>query len=360
MLLERRTRRLAPALLSSWDKYRSWLGSRIPEVRKLGEQRERVRVGVIGVGAFGRQHLAAFCRRPDAEVVAIADRDLGRARAVAKEFSVPSAFEDAKTLVASSNPDGVSIVTPASDHLQDALAALSRGCGVLLEKPVALSSEAVGQLLTEERESGGFVLPAHILRFAASYQMLHRSITEGRVGRTLAVVARRYRSAEHHRLYSDLHPALMTTVHDIDLALWVTKARPLRVTAVERYANSDDRQPSMLSAMVESSDGSVWSFQAGWFLPEGQEVPDRFEVIGSEGLAACEATSSLQLPTARDDEIPPYLREALDSEIAWFVRALRVRDHEMPVTLSEAQAGIRLAEAMIASAKLGGKLTEIG
>jgi predicted dehydrogenase len=99
----------------------------------------RVRIGVIGVGRFGELHLSAYARQ-EVEVVGVADRDRERARSVAERFGVARWFGDGAELVADCRPDGVSVVTPGRDHLEPTLTALSQGCSVLLEKPVATSS----------------------------------------------------------------------------------------------------------------------------------------------------------------------------------------------------------------------------
>ena len=61
-----------------------------------------VRVGVVGAGAFGREHALAYARLPDAELVSIVDADPARAAALAAELGI-----------APGEPDAVSIVVPA-------------------------------------------------------------------------------------------------------------------------------------------------------------------------------------------------------------------------------------------------------
>src|SRR5262249_6652304 len=101
-----------------------------------------LRIGVIGVGRFGERHLSAYARQ-EVQLVGVADSDRDRPRSVAARFRATRWFEDGAELIAACRPDGVSVVTPGRDYLEPTLTALSHGCSVLLEKPVATSSNEV-------------------------------------------------------------------------------------------------------------------------------------------------------------------------------------------------------------------------
>ncbi len=241
-----------------------------------------LRVGVIGAGAFGERHVRAYTRLPGVEVVGIADRDAERARAVADRFAIAHWFQDGTELMDTCGLDGVSVVTSGSDHQAPTLAALERGLSVLLEKPVALCVGDVDKLEDAVSGSAGFVMPAHILRFAAPYIELRARLRAGSVGELLGISAVRNRGRGHSELFADVHPALMTMIHDIDLAMWLSEARAIRVSAQARGSFADGR-PSLLFASVEASDGSVWSLRANWLLPDEATPTDRLEVYGAEG-----------------------------------------------------------------------------
>ena len=295
-----------------------------------------VRIGVIGVGRFGERHLSAYARQ-EVEVVAVADRDRERARSVAERFGVARWFGDGAELVADCRPDGVSVVTPGRHHLEPTLTALSHGCSVLLEKPVATSSPEVQAIETAAVDSSAFVMPAHILRFAAPYVSLKARVAEGAIGRLLAIDSNRDRSRDHIQLYPDVHPALMTLIHDIDLALWISGSPALRVSAYQR----GDTAPALVWAHAEAADGSLWSLRTSWLLPTHASFGDRLEVHGSDGAEALELT-------------PDAHAGALDAEVAHFCSCIRRGAPSDVVTLTEAAHGIRIAEAIISSAAAGG------
>jgi predicted dehydrogenase len=296
----------------------------------------RLRIGVIGLGAFGQQHLGAYARQA-VEVVAVADHDRDRARSTAERFGIESWFGDGSELIAKCRPDGVSVVTPAGQHLEPTLTALSHGCAVLLEKPVASSSIDVRVLEAVAADSSAFVMPAHILRFAAPCVSLRARVAEGAAGRILAIHSSRDRGRDHLQRYPDVHPALMTLIHDIDLAFWISGAPALTVSAHER----GDGAPALVWAHVEAGDGSLWSLRTSWLLPDDASVEDRVEVYGAEGAEVLQLTADIY-------------DAALDAEIAHFCTCVGKGEASSVVTLTDAAHGIRVGEAVIASAAAGG------
>lgn len=321
-----------------------------------------LRIGVVGTGNFGTKHIAAYARRRDVELVGVVDRDLERAESVARTWGIGRWYADTPALLRECRPDGISVVTSGENHLQPSLAALAEGCSVLLEKPVTLSTREADELAAAEQRSSGFVMPAHILRFAGPYQELVARVHAGAVGRVLAVSTVRDRSRDHETLFPGVHPALMTTVHDIDVALWVTGARAVSVSAYAR-GGVDANRPQLLWARVDAADGSVWSLHVSWLLSDDAPGSDRLEVYGSRGVAKLALEPSVSLFTDRaewvDHELTPDAHPgALDAEIGSFCEGIRVRTTP-PITLDEARHGIQIAEAIVASAARGGAAVQL-
>src|SRR5712675_987825 len=121
------------------------------------------RVGIIGTGWGARVQVPAF-REAGLEVVAIAGHNADRTRRVAGELGL-EAFDDWRALIAS-NVDLVTIVTPPSEHLQMATAALDAGKHVLCEKPTALNvDEAIQLAAAAKKHPDRITLIDHELRF---------------------------------------------------------------------------------------------------------------------------------------------------------------------------------------------------
>ena len=97
-----------------------------------------IRVGVLGAGAWARgAHLPGYRRDPRCRVVAIADTEIDRARAAAREFDIPDAVATAADVVGRDDIDLIDVCTPSHTHFELAWSALEAGKHVLCEKPVA-------------------------------------------------------------------------------------------------------------------------------------------------------------------------------------------------------------------------------
>jgi len=322
-----------------------------------------LRIGVVGTGNFGVKHIAAYARRQNVELVGVVDRDLERARSAAQSWGIDHWYSETSDLLRERRPDGISVVTSGANHLRPALAALAAGCSVLLEKPLTLSTREADELVAAERRSSGFIMPAHILRFAGPYQELVARVHGGEIGRVLALATVRDRGRDHETLFPDVHPALMTTIHDIDVALWVTRSRAVRVSAHARGGEAADR-PRLLWARIEAADGSIWTLHISWLLSDNAPGGDRLEVYGSDGVAKLALAPSVTVFTDRpkwiDHELTPDAHKgALDAEIETFLDRMQVRTLPPVVTLEEARHGIEIAEAIVASALNGGVTVEL-
>jgi predicted dehydrogenase len=134
------------------------------------------RVGIIGTGWGARVQAPAF-REAGLEVVSIAGHSADRTRRVAGELGL-EAFDDWRALVAS-NIDLVTIVTPPSEHLSMAAAALDAGKHVLSEKPMALNVAEAEQLVAAaRRHPDQLALIDHELRFLPSFRAARERIGE--------------------------------------------------------------------------------------------------------------------------------------------------------------------------------------
>jgi predicted dehydrogenase len=118
------------------------LGSPCPsetnEVNVTGSR--KLKIGIIGCGV-GFLHLQGFAENPRADVVAIAGLDEDRCRELARQFDVPRVYRDYQDLVADQDIEAVTVAVPNILHVPVALAALAAGKHVMVEKPLAPSSE---------------------------------------------------------------------------------------------------------------------------------------------------------------------------------------------------------------------------
>jgi predicted dehydrogenase len=143
---------------------------------------EPLRVGVVGLGWAGRQHLAAYHAHPDTEIVALAGLEDGPRAKLARKYEIAHAVADWEDLLALDGLDAVSVCVPTFLHAPIAVGALERGAHVLSEKPIALNGDEAQGMVEAARKADRVLDVAFNHRQRGDIQKLKRLIDEGRLG----------------------------------------------------------------------------------------------------------------------------------------------------------------------------------
>jgi predicted dehydrogenase len=310
-------------------------------------------------------HLRAYTAQPHVRIVGLVSSSAERAAALARQFRIDAVFDDVETMLRTARPDGVSVTTVEHEHTQPSCLALERGIGVLVEKPIATTVEDAELIADAARRNNALLVPAHVLRFSAPHQALRREVLAGRLGSIVAISARRDRTRAIAEAYSRVHPALLTTIHDVDQVLWLTGDRVVRVRAL-RSRRAGMPQPDLVWAQLELASGVIASVGTAMLHPSeaGLATSDRLEVYGTEGVAAIDLTEPVlavhtQPPTQADWLLEPTDGGgAFGAEIAHFLTCLRTGRASDVVSVDDAIHGIQVATAMIRSAEDGGTIVE--
>lgn len=311
-----------------------------------------LRILVAGAGAFGREHIARLAARADVEIAGVADPNADALARVRARYGVEACRADARALIDEVEAGAIVIATPAASHVEIATRALGRNLAVLLEKPVAPSAADAAALAAAAGRSEGFVLPGHVLRFSTDHMRLIEIVRSGRAGQVLYVNSRRYRDDDHAVRYPDADPVLMTLIHDIDLARWVTGSE-FRSVLAHRSRGPGFR--SLTAARATTVGGVICDLRTAWTFPAGGVPPDRLEVVGDRGSVELIAGEGARLyAEGRREDFPALADDdPLRNEHDHFLA--RVRDRSLPpaLSLAEALSGLRLAGAAMESLRLG-------
>ena len=314
-----------------------------------------VRVLVAGAGAFGREHLDRLVRRPDVIVVGVADTNPAALAPLRSKLGAAERLADPLQLIDKVEADAIIVATPADSHVEICTRALGRNLAVLLEKPAAPSASAAVPLLAAERKSAGFVLPGHVLRFSQDHVRLIEIVRSGRIGEVIYVNSRRYRDDSHAVRYADTDPVLMTLIHDVDRAQWITGS-DFRSVLAHRSGGAGYR--SMTAFCATTATGVTCDVRTAWTFADGDLPPDRLEVVGDRGSVELMVGQALQVYAEgrRTDYAPPAADDPLRNEQDHFLACVRDRSRARALDLSDALAGLKLADAAIESLRLNGEV----
>jgi len=144
---------------------------------------KRLGVGVIGAGRWANwAHLPGWSRDKRCEVVAICDREAGRAGAAAQEFGVPVVTSDYRELLKRDDIDIIDVVTGDSEHVEINVAAIEAGKHVLSEKPVAHDFRDVRRVADLAASKGLKTKVGFTFRYSPAVRYLKNMIDNGSIG----------------------------------------------------------------------------------------------------------------------------------------------------------------------------------
>lgn len=171
---------------------------------------EKIRIGVIGVGSMGRNHVRILsAEKGPFEFAGFYDADQNRAAEIAKQFSV-TAFPSATALL--EQVDAVTIAAPSSLHKELALEAARLSVHALVEKPLALTSEDAEEISRVFAGARLTLAVGHVERYNPVVTELCKLVQHEKI---LALEVRRYSPYNGRITDADVVQDLM--VHDIDL-----------------------------------------------------------------------------------------------------------------------------------------------
>jgi predicted dehydrogenase len=143
-----------------------------------------IRIGILGAARIAPRGIVTPANETlGVEVVAVASRDLERARSFAAQHSIPMAFGSYAELVASEDVDLVYCALPPSAHLQWCTAALENGKHVLVEKPFANNAQDAARMVATARAAGRHLLEGFHYRFHSLFERALAALRAGAIGR---------------------------------------------------------------------------------------------------------------------------------------------------------------------------------
>ena len=332
---------------------------------RVSSKAETVRWAVIGLGWFGEVHADALAQMPGIELAALSTRRPERLAEIADRHHVERRYTDYRELLDDPSVDVVSITTHIDDHRDIAIDALRAGKHVFLEKPMASNVEDCDAIIEAVEKGRGLFMVGHICRFDPRVTLAKQAIEEGRVGKIISMHARRNLSKVIGRMVLDKISALMGDgIHDADLMLWFSQAKPVSVYAQEVHPGKC-KYPDAGWAMVRLDNGAVAVVESVWHLPESTpyQIDARMEVIGTEGalyLNCGEAGLEIHAPDRihLPDTLywPRVFGEyfgILRSELRYFANCVKEGRTPDRITPQESRAAVELMVAAGRSAETG-------
>ena len=326
--------------------------------------RDRVGVGVVGTGLMGRRHAENVARWiPEARLAAAFDADQKLASRVGQELdAVACASLDA--LLDRDDVRAVIIASPSRFHAEQAVAALSRGKDVLLEKPMAHSLADCDRVIAAAERGSARLQIGFMRRYDPAYAEAKRLVASGAFGEPLLVRAvHRDREATHLPAACGVTDMMFeSTIHDFDLSRFFFGDEIASVTTTASVLcharGTHGHAPNAALSSVRFTEGVLADIETYWGALYAYDV--RMEVVCAEGTAMIGAGRQTALAVltpggATHDLFPGFLERFADAyraEVSDFVRGAPER-RPPAVSGLDGRAAVAAALAGIASYESG-------
>lgn len=307
--------------------------------------RKQVRVGVIGVGAMGKNHARLYSELHGVELVGVADVNETLAISVAQSYGC-KAFARYNDLL-DENLDALSIVVPTTFHKKVALDAIQEGINVLVEKPIADTVGNADEIVKAARRSRVKLMVGHVERFNPAVIKLKELIDSGLLGSVVSISAKRV--GPYNPRIRDVGIIVDLGTHDIDIMsyLYGEKVREVYASAGSIVHSHEDH--AIITLNFDS--GSSGVIDTNWLTPHKVR---NLTVIGSKGIAEVncieETLRIFDREWVRDAKIEK--EEPLKLELLHFIGCVQ-HDKKPLVSGEDGRHALEVALAAVKSARTG-------
>ena len=256
---------------------------------------EPVRMGVVGLGRFGRLHSLTLAGLAEANLVGLVARRQASLDALSGELPGVPGWTDLQQAISESDAEAWVVACTTVAHVTVAKTLLEAGKAVLLEKPVADSLPEAESLRALVRSDSSNLMMGHIVLFNSEFQQLRDEVAAR--GPISYINCVRHRPASIVADFPGENPLHAAMVHDLYSAQVLTeRAEPTHFSA--QYHRTSGGAVDLVLAQLRWEHGPVASFAASYLTPPGMPARgiDRTEVFG-------EAWSAQIVPNPRPVEV---------------------------------------------------------
>lgn len=217
-----------------------------------------LRIGVIGCGAIGRDHIARINDSvPGAMVSACSDYFKESAVKAAEMYGVPNVFDTGEELIASAEVDAVLIASSDSSHAGYVLCCIENKKKVLCEKPLAETAADCLKIIDAEVAHGERLVQVGFMRrFDAGYVEMKRIIDSGELGAPLMIHAA-HRNMNQPPGFTTEMGVSNVAIHELDICRWLLSDEYVngQVLSVRQSARSPETYDNPQIVLLETAKG---------------------------------------------------------------------------------------------------------
>ncbi|MFC7327289.1 Gfo/Idh/MocA family protein [Marinactinospora rubrisoli] len=325
-----------------------------------------VRVGVIGAGMIGQDHIRRLTEVvAGAAVTAVTDIDGPRAAEAASRVGA-AVLPSGRDLIGSPEVDAVLVASWGPSHAEHVLNAIAAGKPVFCEKPLATTAADCLRIVDAERAHGRRLVQVGFMRrFDAGYRRMKDVLASGALGAPLMVHCA-HRNATVPESYTSVMAAQDTAVHEIDVLRWLLDDEIVSAQVITPRRTSRRfehlRDPQIM--LFETANGVRVDLEIFVNCQYGYDI--QCEVVGEAGLvrlpdpAAAGVRTAGRHGTAVPQDWKERFGDAFDAEFRAWTASVASGAEPCGPSAWDGYAAAVITDAAVRSLESGGEVVAVG
>lgn len=246
-----------------------------------------LRIGVIGTGAIGREHIERLSKKlVGSQVVAINDIDEDSAKSAVSHAGINAKFyKDPHKLIKASDTDAIIVTSWGPSHEEFVLAAIAMGKPVFCEKPLAVTAEGCKKIVDAEIKHGKRLVQVGFMRpFDSTYRQLKESLDNGDIGQPLLLNCKHFNPTVGDSYTTDM-AIVDTLIHELDVLRWLLDDdyKSARVIYPRKTSKASEHLMDPQIVILETMKGIIINAEIFVNCQYGYDI--QCEVVGELGIA---------------------------------------------------------------------------
>jgi predicted dehydrogenase len=222
-----------------------------------------IRIGLCGLGYWGKNLFRALSGNPGIQLAAVADAKAEIRERLATSHPALKLYADAMDLIADPEIDAVVIATPVAFHYAQAKAALDRGKHVMVEKPMCTSSAEADDLIARAGLRGLTLMADHTFLFHPAVLKLGELVRSGALGQISYFDSQRINLG---LFQPDVNVLWDLAPHDLSIIDYLFGGEPVHVEA-SGYCHVNPGFPDIAYLTFHYSNSMVAHLNLSWMSP---------------------------------------------------------------------------------------------
>ena len=323
---------------------------------------KKFNAAVIGVGSMGKNHARGYSAIKDVNLAAISDID-NEADKIAGRFNARY-YKNYKEMLSEEKLDAVSICVPTKLHKDIALDVIKSRINVLVEKPIAATTQEAREIIDAARRNNVKLMIGHIEQFNPVVAELKKRIQRNELGRIMQVHCQRL-SLFPLRII-DVGVIIDLAIHEIYVLKYLIDSKIKRVYAetAQRFHSSHE---DLLIGTIRFDNDVLGVISSNWLTPKKVR---QIKVTGERGMFFADylaqelyfyekefAAKSIDYNDAfikgregKKVKVEIKKSEPLKNELEAFIDCIK-KNKEPPVTGKDGLEALEIAQNFLESSK---------